>query len=480
MTAEDNGATMNAVVKRIERPGELTEYMPAVSIEQAAERFDALRRYVKTQMVDGKDYGRVPGSDKPTLLKPGAEKLCSFFGLSVPKPEFIEHVKDWTGREHGGEPFFYCEVSQRLERNGHLVAEQVGSCNSWETKYRYRKGERVCPACRQACIIKGKEEYGGGWVCFRKKGGCGATFHDGDQSIESQNVGRVANKDIYDSVNTIQKMAQKRALIAATLIAVNASEFFTQDLEDIQEREHDGPACVTPQQVQELRELIREARGEEEPVAKHYGVDSLARLPAAQFADAKQRLEAKAVGRAKAYAEAMELVNRLGITPGEWDDLFGAASATMTRQQLEMASAKLREKPGAAPEPQTGISSQATAPVETPAPASGAQPVSPQPSPAATPHRRGKKATFETLKQQPEPRPITRAQLSRLEEFSRDLHPASFLQAFQRHGVGVGQPLTEAQADDVIRELHMISEGGPEPTSEDAVTQAVGQTDEPW
>jgi hypothetical protein len=30
-------------------------------------------------------------------------------------------------------------------------------------------------------------------------------------------------------VNTIQKMAQKRALVAATLLAVNASEFFTQD-----------------------------------------------------------------------------------------------------------------------------------------------------------------------------------------------------------------------------------------------------------
>jgi len=31
----------------------------------------------------------------------------------------------------------------------------------------------------------------------------------------------------------VQKMAQKRALIAATLLAVNASEFFTQDIEDM-------------------------------------------------------------------------------------------------------------------------------------------------------------------------------------------------------------------------------------------------------
>jgi hypothetical protein len=33
-------------------------------------------------------------------------------------------------------------------------------------------------------------------------------------------------------VNTILKMAQKRALIAATLIATGASDYFTQDMED--------------------------------------------------------------------------------------------------------------------------------------------------------------------------------------------------------------------------------------------------------
>jgi hypothetical protein len=34
----------------------------------------------------------------------------------------------------------------------------------------------VCPKCGAAAIIKGKAEYGGGWVCFKKKGGCGAKF----------------------------------------------------------------------------------------------------------------------------------------------------------------------------------------------------------------------------------------------------------------------------------------------------------------
>jgi hypothetical protein len=44
---------------------------------------------------------------------------------------------------------------------------------------------------------------------------------------------KVPNPDVADLVNTIDKVAQKRALIAATLIAVNASEFFTQDVEDM-------------------------------------------------------------------------------------------------------------------------------------------------------------------------------------------------------------------------------------------------------
>jgi hypothetical protein len=43
----------------------------------------------------------------------------------------------------------------------------------------------------------------------------------------------VPNSEPYDLVNTLQKMAQKRALVAAVLITTNASEFYTQDIEDM-------------------------------------------------------------------------------------------------------------------------------------------------------------------------------------------------------------------------------------------------------
>jgi hypothetical protein len=208
-----------------------SQFMPAMSIELAVERYNTITEFVSRVLRRDVDYGMIPGTDKLTLLKPGAEKLTTFFGLST-RFQLLERIEDWTGEDHRDEPFFYYLYRCQLFRGDLLVAEADGSCNSRETKYRYREAQRVCPECRQAAIIKGKEEYGGGWLCFRKKGGCGAKFSVGDTAIESQQTGRVPNAEIADQVNTIQKMGQKRSLIAATLLAVNASEFFTQDVED--------------------------------------------------------------------------------------------------------------------------------------------------------------------------------------------------------------------------------------------------------
>jgi hypothetical protein len=209
-----------------------SQFMPAMSIELAVERYNAVTEFVSRVLRRDIDYGVIPGTEKRTLLKPGAEKLTTFFGLST-RFQLLERIEDWTGAEHDGEPFFYYLYRCRLYRGELLIAESDGSCNSREQKYRYREAQRACPACGQACIIKGREEYGGGWLCFKKKGGCGAKFADGDREIESQQTGRVFNPDIADQVNTIQKMAQKRSLVGAVLLAVNASEFFTQDLEDM-------------------------------------------------------------------------------------------------------------------------------------------------------------------------------------------------------------------------------------------------------
>jgi len=211
---------------------ERSQFMPAMSIELAVERYGAVTEFVSRVLRRDVDYGVIPGTEKRTLLKPGAEKLTTFFGLST-RFQLLERIEDWTGERHGGEPFFYYLYRCQLYRGDLLIAEGDGSCNARESKYRWREAQRVCPACAQAAIIKGREEYGGGWLCFKKKGGCGAKFRDGDEAVESQQTGRVFNPDLADQVNTIQKMAQKRSLVGAVLLAVNASEFFTQDVEDL-------------------------------------------------------------------------------------------------------------------------------------------------------------------------------------------------------------------------------------------------------
>lgn len=218
------------------------DFMPVMDIQTAVKRRNHIVEFTREIMVEGIDFGTIPGTNKPTLYKPGAEKLTTFFGLS-PDFEILEKELDWTGDWHGGEPFFYFQYKAKLYRDSLLVGTGVGSCNSWEKKYRYRKGELVCPNCHKSgTIIKGKEEFGGGWLCWNKRGGCGSKWNDGAQVIEGQDVGDVPNPNPQDIVNTIDKMAQKRALIAATLIAVNASEFFTQDLEDMDLG--DGPEIV--------------------------------------------------------------------------------------------------------------------------------------------------------------------------------------------------------------------------------------------
>jgi hypothetical protein len=276
--------------------------MPVMDIEQAVARRDQLVQYVKQIMVEGTDYGKIPGTgDKNVLLKPGAEKLTTFFGLTV-RFETQEKVEDWTGRDHGDEPFFYYRFSCQLYQGDRLIVEADGSCSSFESKYRYRRDQRACPSCGENAIIKGREDWGGGWVCWNKRGGCGAKFKDGDQSIESQAVGRVANPDVADQVNTVLKMAQKRALIAATLLGVNASEFFTQDLEDFEPGT--GPAPETKQ----------------EPAArKQTGQTDQQKRDDAPPADSKRRSKKAANGNGKAQRSAIDWDAFLPVLSGMYD-----------------------------------------------------------------------------------------------------------------------------------------------------------------
>ena len=219
---------------------------PVMDLTTAKARLAQFQEFVAGYMVPEEDFGIIPGTAKPTLLKPGADKLCEIYGLSDEFEIIAEYSReDWTMIPPLFDYTIRCTL--RSKRTGALAATGLGSCNSYEGKYRWRDLKRTCPKCGQPTIIKGKEEFGGGYICWKKEGksnGCGAKFSADDKQIIGQAVGRTENDDIATLKNTILKMSKKRAKIDATLSATRSSGIFTQDLEDIgaQEASHTAPA----------------------------------------------------------------------------------------------------------------------------------------------------------------------------------------------------------------------------------------------
>ena len=191
---------------------------------------DRLQQVMRSMMTADVHFGVIPGTGgKPTLLQPGADLLLKMFNLVAEPTSEITYGDGVTA------PHFTikarCIVHQG-DIEGPVVAIGEAAASSWEKKWRYRTSERKCPACGKAAIIKGKAEYGGGWVCFKKKDGCGAKFADGAKEIEGQVGGQVENPDPFELLNTAVKIANKRAKVHAAIAATDSSDLLTQDMEE--------------------------------------------------------------------------------------------------------------------------------------------------------------------------------------------------------------------------------------------------------
>jgi hypothetical protein len=147
------------------------------SVEATLRKVAEFQAVVRSTLREGLDYGVIPGSSKPTLLKPGAEKILMVFGLTS-RYEILEAVRDYD------KGFFAFTVQCTLEKNGVVVTEGLGHANTREKRYTSGKAQ-----------------------------------------------------DPYTLANTVLKMAKKRALVDATLTVASLSEIFTQDLEDLEEDE---------------------------------------------------------------------------------------------------------------------------------------------------------------------------------------------------------------------------------------------------
>lgn len=174
------------------------------TIQGTMQKIATFQAVIQKNLKDGHDFGVVAGAgSKPTLLKPGGEKICMMFGLN-PEYEFLERTEDYK------DGFFAYNIKCTLYRNGNPVSQGVGNCNSMEKKYRYMNVDAVPDGIDPSTVEKVTTKYG---------------------TIKY----KIPNPHIADLVNTILKMAKKRAFIDAVLQVASLSDVFTQDLDDMQD-----------------------------------------------------------------------------------------------------------------------------------------------------------------------------------------------------------------------------------------------------
>ncbi len=186
-----------------------------LSATEMQQQVQAIQQVMSAVMKDGTHYGVVPGcGDKPTLLKPGAEKIMMTFRLGV-DPE----VEDLST----GDCLRY-RVKARIFSilTGQTLGYGVGEASTDETKYKWRSA------------VSAKE------------------FEAADPSRRRVKFGKnydvnQVRTEIADVANTVLKMAKKRGLVDGVLTVTAASDFFTQDIEDIPEENLDKrPASGKP------------------------------------------------------------------------------------------------------------------------------------------------------------------------------------------------------------------------------------------
>jgi hypothetical protein len=206
-----------------------------VQVSQIINRVKAVKEIVSGVFVKGDHFGEIPGtaknkdgSAKMVLLKPGFDALCLAFQFA---PEFIKQPESVES-----DKFINIIYKCRLIHTptGRVIATGDGSCNSKEEKYRWTTSARTCPICKGEFIRTSKPEDKQGFYCWKKLGGCGATFPKVCPEIDSQPEGRKENDNPWNFHNTLTKMAQKRAGMAAIITACGLSSDFTQDMEDFE------------------------------------------------------------------------------------------------------------------------------------------------------------------------------------------------------------------------------------------------------
>jgi hypothetical protein len=77
-------------------------------------------------LIEGEDYGKIPGVKKPCLLQPGAQKIAKYYGYTYAF-EIQEAV------EQHQERFYFYRVRGIIILDGVIVGDMIGSCSTYDS-----------------------------------------------------------------------------------------------------------------------------------------------------------------------------------------------------------------------------------------------------------------------------------------------------------------------------------------------------------
>lgn len=192
------------------------ESTPLTAVQIRAQ-VNLIQEVMQAVMKKDVHYGVIPGTPKPTLYKPGSEKILSTFRIGV-KPV----IEDLSTAD---------EVRYRVsaegfdQQTGALLGAGIGECSSSEEKYKWRR-----PVCDEEFNEAPEDRKRNVW----KRGQSG--------NYQQKQI----RTNPADVANTILKMAKKRAQIDMTLTVTAASDVFDQDLEDMPEELRQAAAEQKP------------------------------------------------------------------------------------------------------------------------------------------------------------------------------------------------------------------------------------------
>jgi len=228
------------------------------SLPEMKQWYSDFVKFSQEILISGLDYGLIPGVAKPSLLKPGAEKLRLAYGLFTDTGLINEHC-DY---DKGIIDFTYKTVVTNKE--GKVIATCDGNANSFEVKFRYIwvKEHQIPAGLDKNKLVKKETKFNEFRFAIDKaetSGNYGKPieyWNKFKEAIESgkakkverktqagkpmeaweitDSLYRIENPDIIGLKNTLMKMAQKRSFVGAMLLATGASQFYTQDVEDLE------------------------------------------------------------------------------------------------------------------------------------------------------------------------------------------------------------------------------------------------------